>query len=312
MSDYILGIGAANIDISGFPYKQIVMHDSNDGPISTSTGGVTRNIIENLVRLGLPCSLITTVGEDLNGNLLLSDCAKLGINAEHSLVLPDKASSTYMAVMDDKGDLLVSICDMSIIKCLTPDFLATKEEHVKNAKAIVCDPSIPVETLDYMINDLSGDIPVFIDPVNTSYTKKIEPFIGGVDTFKPNQLELEYMTGIQINSIDDVHRATDKLLKTGLRRVIVSRGSEGCVSATSDGGFMVRSLKSVTEMVNATGAGDSLMAGIIYSYFNGYTEEQALDFGMACGIAAILSEKTINPKLCKQLILAILDTYKVK
>ncbi len=312
MNGYIVGIGAANVDISGRSEEPIVMGDSNHGPISLSTGGVTRNILENLSRLGLPVSLITAMGDDLNGATLISECSKLEIDTERVLVVPGRTSSTYMAVLDDKANMLVSICDVSILECLTKEYLEQHREYFSEARALVCDPSLPAETLDFVINDLSGNVPVYVDTVSTAFAKKLAPFAGGCDTIKPNALELEYMTGIPTDTLDGIHRACDKLLNAGARRVVVSRGEKGCACAISDGRFIARSLKPVTEMVNATGAGDSLMAGLIYSHFNGYGEEQALDFGMACGIAAILSSRTINPKICKQLILSILQTYGKK
>ena len=43
-SAYVLGVGAANVDIHGRSKKSIVMHDSNPGHMNTSAGGVTRNV----------------------------------------------------------------------------------------------------------------------------------------------------------------------------------------------------------------------------------------------------------------------------
>lgn len=50
--DYAVGIGAANVDICGRSKNPIIMADSNPGAMSISLGGVTRNICENLARLG--------------------------------------------------------------------------------------------------------------------------------------------------------------------------------------------------------------------------------------------------------------------
>lgn len=42
---YVLGIGAANVDVHGMSRAAIVMRDSNPGHLRTSAGGVTRNIM---------------------------------------------------------------------------------------------------------------------------------------------------------------------------------------------------------------------------------------------------------------------------
>ena len=44
--DYVLVIGGANMDIQGFPQKQLISGDSNPGTVKVSCGGVGRNIAE--------------------------------------------------------------------------------------------------------------------------------------------------------------------------------------------------------------------------------------------------------------------------
>ena len=49
----VAGIGGANIDIHGQSTAPIVMRDSNPGAMHLSPGGVNRNILENLCRMGV-------------------------------------------------------------------------------------------------------------------------------------------------------------------------------------------------------------------------------------------------------------------
>ena len=77
---YVLGIGAANIDVHGKSRVPIVMRDSNPGHLRTSAGGVTRNVLENLARLGVRTKLISAVGADLYGEMVLRSSASAGID----------------------------------------------------------------------------------------------------------------------------------------------------------------------------------------------------------------------------------------
>ena len=43
---YVVLIGAANIDIQGFPFSKLIQRDSNPGFINICPGGVSRNIAE--------------------------------------------------------------------------------------------------------------------------------------------------------------------------------------------------------------------------------------------------------------------------
>ena len=73
MDKYIIGIGAANVDIHGTSRNAVNLHDSNPGFMKISTGGVTRNILENYARLGGNAKLLTVVGNDIYGDKILSE-----------------------------------------------------------------------------------------------------------------------------------------------------------------------------------------------------------------------------------------------
>lgn len=75
-SAYVLGVGAANVDIHGRSKKPIVMHDSNPGHMNTSAGGVTRNVCENLSRLGVSVKLISAVGTDVYADQIRRECSR--------------------------------------------------------------------------------------------------------------------------------------------------------------------------------------------------------------------------------------------
>ena len=67
---YIVGVGAANLDLNGASKSSIHLRDSNPGRISLSAGGVTRNVCENLARLGADVKLLSCVGDDEFGSFI--------------------------------------------------------------------------------------------------------------------------------------------------------------------------------------------------------------------------------------------------
>ena len=66
-------VGAANIDIGGFPLGRLSLRDSNPGRITLSAGGVGRNIACNLARLGVETRLIAALGTDAFADLIRGD-----------------------------------------------------------------------------------------------------------------------------------------------------------------------------------------------------------------------------------------------
>lgn len=89
-SAYVLGVGAANVDIHGRSKKSIVMHDSNPGHMNTSAGGVTRNVCENLSRLGVSVKLISAVGTTCTQTRSAASASRLASTFPTSMSQMDK------------------------------------------------------------------------------------------------------------------------------------------------------------------------------------------------------------------------------
>ena len=109
---YVLGIGAANVDVHGMSRAAIVMRDSNPGHLRTSAGGVTRNVMENLARLGVEAKMVSVLGDDLFGELVKSESAAAGLDMSESLTLPGVTTSAYVSILDERADMLVAMSDM--------------------------------------------------------------------------------------------------------------------------------------------------------------------------------------------------------
>ena len=148
---YAVVIGGANVDICGAPKGTLITCDSNIGSVTTSPGGVARNIAENLSLLGIESRLIAAIGCDHYGDLLLSNGQKSGINMEHSLRLEDMNTSTYLSVLNNDGDMLVAINDMGIVDHLDANYLRDHEHMIKQANCIIIDANLSEDTLAYLM-----------------------------------------------------------------------------------------------------------------------------------------------------------------
>ena len=152
-------IGGANIDICGAPTGDLYMRDSNPGTVDVSPGGVARNIAENLARLGVQCRLITAVGTDYHGDLLCEQGQATGIDMGYVLRVDAQPTSTYVSVLDDTGDMLVAINDMSIVDEIRPERLRRHAPMLKRARLIVADTNLSTEPLGYISQTSVGKSP---------------------------------------------------------------------------------------------------------------------------------------------------------
>lgn len=307
MSNYVLGIGAANVDISGKSKQPLIMRDSNPGFMHVSVGGVTRNVMENIARLNYPCKLISALGNDLHGQLIEEYSVKAGIDMSHCLHVENQNSSTYMAILNEMGNMELALSDMHILNQLTPEYIEKNIGLVKQAKALSFDPCLSESVIQYITVECSKYAPLFCDPVSSAYSARLKPYVGKIHTLKPNTMELAVLADMKVENEYDMIQACRKLCAEGVKRIFVSRGDKGCMYYDHEGHLLFKHLKPVENMVNASGAGDSFMAGIIYSYVNDFDIEKTINYGLACGIAAINSEMTINPDLGIDMIEKILE-----
>ena len=173
---------------------------------------------------------------------------------------------------------------------------------------MVCDPCLPAETLERIL-DVAGDVPVFLDPVSTAYAHRAAPLAGRFYGLKPNRLELAILADTPVDSDGDMERAVDVLLGRGARCVAVSLGERGCYYADAHGARFYRALRPVSEMKNATGAGDAFLAGLVYGLAHRRGAERALDCALAAGLLAVQSDLTINPDMSAEHLRLAIQEY---
>lgn len=290
---YAVVCGGVNIDIGARSFAPLRAKDSNPGKVELSLGGVGRNIAHNMRLLGVPTYLLTAVGGDSRASQVEESCKKLGIDLSHALRVPDGRTSTYVFVGDSDGDMAIAVSDMEICKKLTPDYFASQLDLLNGAAAVVVDANLPRESIAYLTEHCT--VPVFIDPVSTVKAEKLHGLLGRVHTLKPNRIEAELLSGVKITDDASLHKAAEALLAQGLQRVFISLGGDGVLAAQKDEMQLVPICKA--EMRNATGAGDAMMAALVWSFLSGQSLTESAASGTAAAAIAVESEETINPAM---------------
>lgn len=288
---YVAVVGGVNVDIGGKSFAPLVAADSNPGRVSMSLGGVGRNIAHNMALMGVEVRLLTAYGDDLNGERVAASCSELGIDLSHALRLPGESTSTYLYLTDPDGEMALAVSDMEVCKKITPAYLAANLTQLQNAQVVVADANIPAESLQYLAENCTA--PLFIDPVSTIKAEKLRPILHKIHTLKPNRLEAELLSGVKIESKEDVAKAAEKLLELGVHRLFISLGADGVFAAMGAEQLWLPNLPG--KMVSTTGCGDAFMAALVWAYLEGSDLKQTALAGLAAGSIAMESTETINP-----------------
>lgn len=290
---YVTVVGGANIDIVGLPYKKLSIKDSNPGKVGISLGGVGRNIGENLSRLGIDTRLITVLGDDIYGKLMVEEGMKIGLDMSESLTIVGGETSIYMAILDEVGDMNLAISSMDISEQMSVPFIREKKGLIENSILCIVDTNIPREVLEHMVSNFKVDF--FLDTVSTTKAERVKDIMGYFHTIKPNKLEAEILSGMEIIEKRDLKKVASYFIDMGVERVFITLGEDGVYYLDRQDEMHIKSPE--ISIINATGAGDAFMAGLAYSYFNGLDIKDTLKFSIGASIITLENETTINPNI---------------
>lgn len=291
---YAVVIGGVNMDIGGRAHSPLVPQDSNPGTVKISLGGVGRNIAHNMSLLGMDVHLITAFGDDLAAHRITASCSELGIDISHALQVGGAATSTYLFIATPDGNMELAVSDMSIYEQITPAYLASHLPFLNNAQLIVIDTNLPEKTIAWITENCR--VPVFADAVSTAKADKLRSVLGGLHTIKANRMEAEKLSGIPLTSRNNIERAADVLLASGLRRIFITLGADGVFAADQRERCLLPCLPG--KAISTTGCGDAFMAAVAWAYPEGTSLENTARAGLAAASIAMESEETINPALC--------------
>ena len=280
----IVVIGGANIDICATSAGPFTARDSNPGTVRTSPGGVARNIAHNLVLLGDEVKLVTVFGDDGFGRMLKDSCKSLGIDISLSKTVRGARNACFVSLNGSDGELFGGVADMALTGRMTPEWLEARLPEINRADAVVADTNIPADTLAFLVGSCLP--PLYIDAVSSAKVGRLNEALvterlngGKVFAVKCNRLESEALPALS-------------KLGANVDRLYVSMGSEGVIIREEDSETRLPAL-SVTGIVNATGAGDALFAGIVHKGPEAGAVEAAA-FGQECARCALLSPEAVN------------------
>ena len=105
------------------------------------------------------------------------------------------------------------------------------------------------------------------------------------DILKPNLAELEELFGEKVSTTQQVLDAADRLRGDGDALVVVSMGAEGALFANRETALQVRPPR--VHVYSTVGAGDAMVAGIVWAQLQGLDLEQTARLATALGAHAV-------------------------
>ena len=179
------------------------------------------------------------------------------------------------------------------------EFLAQYDFELKRSDIVVASGSLPKGIGHDFYNELirrakEQGKPFLLDTSGSALSKGVEavPYF-----IKPNESEVEVLTGHKLTKTEDAVQVLHELEGRGIAMPTLSLGKRGALLAHE--GKVFRAVPpTIEKVINAVGSGDSFVAGLAVALDRGASPEEALRLAAACGTANVLEAESgvVNPE----------------
>jgi len=307
--------GGANLDIKGYS-PNYIKGSSSPGWIKESSGGVARNIAEDLALLDQEVVLLTAVSSDHFGEQLKDETKAVGVDISHfkTTSAPENKTGVYLAHLDQNGDLIGAVNDMRILKEIDINYLNEKRKIIETSSMLIFDTNLEESSISFLL-ELARDKKMIkiADAVSVEKALKLKNKLIYLDYLRANLDEIEVLLGLvkmeasgttQKLNIKDRMQRLEKFYSENkhLPEMIISAGKKGVYYLSRNKEkvklehFKAPEINS-EEIVETTGAGDALTAGFVAGIMNKNSIQEAIELGIKASTLTVKSELTCNPDL---------------
>jgi len=281
----VVGLGALNID---HIYQVERILDDGETVVNEAKsfpGGSAANTIHGLAKLGVKTGFIGAIGDDAEGNTLLQDFQKVGVDASQVRVKAEAKTGSVLDLSDrlERRSLYVIPGANSLLTMNDLDLDYINQTRMLHLSSFADDRQFKV--LLELIDGLDSSVRVSFAPgalYAAKSLKALKPILSRTEVLFLNQNEIRELTG------KDFKEGAESCLKQGCHTVVVTLGK-----GASHNSFMASSYirdieneyivepnnKSIIPVIDTTGAGDAFATGFLYGLLKGKGLEECGRFG---------------------------------
>ena len=221
-------------------------------------GGKGANQAVTIGKLGSRVVILGKVGDDLFGKELLSSMDKNGVDIQFIEKAPVSTGIAKIVVEKNGQNRILVVPGAN--SYVDIEYIDNHLDVIKDCDVVIGQLEIPISTVEYAFKKAKeyGKITI-LNPAPA--IKLSEELIKNSDYIIPNESELEVITGMKIESFDGIIEAAKKVIKMGVKGLIVTLGEKGSLYLGNDK-FTKHSAYKV-KAIDTTAAGDSFIGGFV-------------------------------------------------
>jgi sugar/nucleoside kinase (ribokinase family) len=292
----VVGIGSMAVDrihraprILGGDEKGILREVEGSGPVRSYVGGVVLNHLGWAATLGLRTGIFGRQADDEGGRFLRAAMDRLGI--ERNIGLDGSASSVAEIFVDDDGARAIYMAPGATAETTAEQIRRRHVAFIQRARRLSTEVSqLPLAAArEALAIAREAGIPTLVDldvpPADAlaglGDEAALEAVLRAADLLKPAKSAAREL--VPDAGSDPLAMARAMRSRFGNRAVVVTDGAAGCAIAAD--GFEGSVPASPVKVLDATGAGDAFLGGLLVALKHGLGWEAAGRLANACGAA---------------------------
>lgn len=250
----------------------------------TAPGGKGINQAVQCARLGAEVTMAGCVGNDAFGKEMLETAQKSGVDVSKVKITDKKSSGVgniQLEVKEDSVQNRILVVPGANYELSVQD-LAWLEDEIKEYDLLMLQLELLPETTEYAAKcAYNAGVPVMLNPAPAAELSK--DLLRCVTYLSPNEYEAALLSGHKLDAdtegvnLNDLKEVTKLLQDKGVKKVMVTLGSNGSVLADGEELKFAQCVK-MEHVKDPTAAGDSFVAAFCTGITAGITEENALAF----------------------------------
>ena len=259
---------------------------------NTMPGGKGANQAVSAARLGGDVSMVGRVGDDAYGKVFLELFKAEGINTDRVQALEGFPTGVGLIQINSKAENKIVVIPGANYGYTIGDLSADAHEIMKSDYVVLqleLLHEVTEKTIDLCAK---AGVKVILNPAPAVPLNK--EILSKVTYLTPNETELEILSGIKVNTIEDAKEAVKMLLDIGVEHVVATLGKNGALIGDKDGFRHIGGYE--VEAIDTVAAGDSFNGALVTALSKGETLDDAVKYANAVG-ALTVTRKGAIPSL---------------
>ena len=272
--------GSLNIDMTLFvPHFNAPGETLTGTGMSIFTGGKGGNQAVACARLGAPVKMIGCLGDDANGAMYYNKLKEEGVDVSGLKVCGGITSGMAFIEVVPEGENRIALA-VGANGLLTAEVARASEAAIAACSVYMTQLENPLEAIiEGMRIAHDHGVTVILDPAPARPLP--EEVFTLCDIVTPNETELNILTGMPTDTVEQAEAAAKTLLDRGAKMVLNKRGAAGVLLVTENDCRMIPGFK--VDAVDTTAAGDSFNAGLAVGLADGMDIDAAIRLANATG-----------------------------